>query len=169
MLIGKGLKTLLSGLAQHLDPDLQLYSGQQYTKKDKKNFGIFLDSSPDRWGRLLMKRREAFTAKIEKREINNLFESDFLLGVYDGHRMGALRFKLDEAGQFLDDNKKFASPPWTSLKELEHASLHLEKDGVIYDHNYKKWLEMIIASGSSLGGARPKAGFVDNKKQFMDC
>lgn len=155
-----------SGLAQHLDPDLQLYTGQQYTKADKKNFGIFLDSSPDRWGRLLMKRREALTAKIEKREINNFFESDFLLGVYDGQRMGALRFKLDETGPFLDENKKLASPPWTSLKELEYASLQLEKDGVIYDPDYKKWLEMLIAPGSSLGGARPKAGVMDNKNNL---
>jgi serine/threonine-protein kinase HipA len=155
-----------SGVAQHLDPDLQLYSGQQYTKEGKKNFGIFLDSSPDRWGRLLMKRREALYAKNEKREVNNLFESDFLLGVFDNHRMGALRFKLDENGPFLDDNNKFASPPWTSLKELENASLQLEKDGAIYDPEYKKWLEMLFAPGSSLGGARPKASITDNKNNL---
>ncbi len=87
-----------SGRSQHLDPDLQFYSGQQYTKEGKKNFGIFLNSSPDRWGRVLMKRREALNAKNERREINNLHESDFLLGVFDGHRMGALRFKLEEGG-----------------------------------------------------------------------
>lgn len=153
---------LSSGCAQHLDPDLQLYPGQQYSKEGKKNFGIFLDSSPDRWGRLLMKRREALIAKNEKREIHNLFESDFLLGVFDEHRMGALRFKLDEAGPFLDENKNFSAPPWVSLKELEYASLQLEKDGIINDPEYKKWLEMIVAPGSSLGGARPKAGVVDN-------
>ena len=157
---------LNSGLSQHLDPDLQLYSGQQYTKEGKKNFGIFLDSSPDRWGRLLMKRREALVAKNERREINNLFESDFLLGVFDGHRMGALRFKLDEAGSFLDENKKIASPPWALLKELEYASLQLEKDGIIYDPDYKKWLEMLITPGSSLGGARPKAGILDDKNNL---
>lgn len=157
---------LNSGNAQHLDPDLQLYSGQQYAKEGKVNFGIFLDSSPDRWGRLLMKRREALLAKIDKRETNNLYESDFLLGVFDGHRMGALRFKLDEGGQFLDDNKKLASPPWASLKDLEYASLQLEKDGAIYDSDYKKWLDMLIAPGSSLGGARPKAGIVDGKNNL---
>lgn len=155
-----------SGNAQHLDPDLQFFSGQQYAKEDKANFGIFLDSSPDRWGSLLMKRREALFAKIEKRNIQNLFESDFLLGVFDGQRMGALRFKLDEAGPFLDDNNKLASPPWASLKDLEYASLQLEKDGIIYDPDYKKWLEMLIAPGSSLGGARPKAGVVDGKNNL---
>jgi len=157
---------LNSGFAQHLDPDLQLYSGQQYTKEGKKNFGIFLDSSPDRWGRLLMKRREALIAKNEKREIINLFESDFLLGVFDEHRMGALRFKLDEAGPFLNENEKLSSPPWASLKELEYASLQLEKDGIIYNPDYKKWLEMLIAPGSSLGGARPKAGVLDGKNNL---
>jgi len=86
--------------------------------KEWLNSGLAQHLDPDRWGRLLMKRREAFTAKIEKREIANLYESDFLLGVYDGHRMGALRFKFDEAGPFLGDNKKFASPPWASLKEI---------------------------------------------------
>ena len=58
---------LNSGKAQYLDPDLQLYSGQQYIKEGKTNFGIFLDSSPDRWGRLLLKRREALLAKDGKR------------------------------------------------------------------------------------------------------
>jgi serine/threonine-protein kinase HipA len=152
-----------SGRSQYLDPDLQYYSGQQYAKEGKANFGIFLDSSPDRWGRLLMKRREAQLAKNEGRSANNLFESDFLLGVFDGGRMGALRFKLDENGPFLDDNEKFASPPWASLKKLEYASLQLEKTGAIYDAQYQKWLEMLVAPGSSLGGARPKAGIVDNK------
>ncbi|MFA6922922.1 MAG: HipA domain-containing protein [Bacteroidales bacterium] len=157
---------LNSGFSQFLDPDLQLYSGQQYAKEGKQNFGVFLDSSPDRWGRLLMKRREALLAKEEKRNANNLFESDFLLGVFDEYRMGALRFKLDEASPFLDNNERLASPPWTSLKKLEYASMQLEKDGAIYDPNYKKWLEMLIAPGSSLGGARPKSAVLDDKNNL---
>ncbi len=78
-----------------LDPDLGFYSGTQYLRDEKPNFGLFLDSSPDRWGRVLMKRREAILAKTENRSVQTLYESDFLLGVYDLHRMGALRFKLD--------------------------------------------------------------------------
>ncbi len=78
---------------QNLDPDLQLYSGPQYINEGKSNFGIFLDSSPDRWGRVLMDKREAVLARKEERKARTLFETDYLLGVFDGHRMGALRFK----------------------------------------------------------------------------
>src|ERR1700741_2795591 len=118
---------LKSGKAKTLDPDLQLYSGPQYLGDGKSNFGIFLDSSPDRWGRTLMDRREALLARNEDRKPRSLFETDYLLGVYDGHRMGALRFKEIEEGPFLNDNKEMASPPWTSIRELEHACLELEK------------------------------------------
>ena len=145
-----------------LDPSLQLFSGLHYLNEDQDNFGIFLDSSPDRWGRILMRRREAALARNEDREENKLFETDYLLGVYDGHRMGALRFKLEEDGPFLNDNKNMASPPWTSLRELEQISLRLEDDDVIDDPEYLKWLSMLIAPGASLGGARPKASIVDN-------
>ncbi len=145
-----------------LDPALQLYSGLHYLNDDEKsNFGIFLDSSPDRWGRLLMRRREAALARIEKRTEQTLFETDYLLGVYDGHRMGALRFKLEEDEPFLNDNKELASPPWTSLRELEQISLKLEDDDVTDDPEYFKWLSMLIAPGSSLGGARPKASVIN--------
>ena len=107
-----------------------------------------------------MRRREAAVARIEKRQEQTLFETDYLLGVYDGHRMGALRFKLDENGPFLNDNKELASPPWTSLNELEQISLKLEDDDVVDDPDYFKWLSMLIAPGSSLGGARPKASII---------
>ena len=153
---------LKNGPAQLLDPSLQLYSGLHYLNEVQDNFGIFLDSSPDRWGRILMRRREAALARNEDREEKKLFETDYLLGVYDGHRMGALRFKLEEDGPFLNDNKNMASPPWTSLRELEQISLRLEDDDVIDDPEYLKWLSMLIAPGASLGGARPKASIVDN-------
>ncbi len=152
---------LNSKYAQIIDPDLQLYKGPQYLGNKKENFGIFLDSSPDRWGRLLMRRREAAYARLEKRAEKTLFESDYLLGVFDEHRMGALRFKENIDGPFLNDNKKFASPPWTSLNELEQASLKIERDDIVDDPEYLKWLNMLIAPGSSLGGARPKASVLD--------
>ncbi|GAA3623300.1 type II toxin-antitoxin system HipA family toxin [Flavivirga jejuensis] len=153
---------LQNGPAQLLDPSLQLYSGLHYLNEEQDNFGIFLDSSPDRWGRILMRRREAALARTNEREEHKLFETDYLLGVYDGHRMGALRFKLDEEGPFLNDNKNMASPPWTSLRELEQISLRLEDDDVTEDPQYLKWLSMLIAPGASLGGARPKASIIDN-------
>ena len=147
----------------HLDPNLGLYKGKQYLPEGKNNFGIFLDSAPDRWGRLLMRRREAWQAKLDGREESTLFESDYLLGVFDGHRMGGLRFKLEQDGAFLNNHKKMATPPWTSLRELEYASLQLEKEDAINDPEYTKWLSMLIDPGSSLGGARPKASVLDEK------
>lgn len=151
---------LKSGFSQMLDPDLQLYTGAYFPRDDKPNFGVFLDSCPDRWGRVLMQRREAAIAKQEQRAAKKLLESDFLLGVYDKHRMGALRFTLDNDGPFLNDNKEMAAPPWTSLRELEHASLKFEEDNTD-DSEYLKWLAMLIVPGSSLGGARPKASVMD--------
>ena len=139
------------GLAQNLDPDLQLFAGTQYLATGKKNIGIFLDSSPDRWGRVLMVRREAISARMESRKAKTLFEEDYLLGVFDAHRMGALRFKKETNGPFLHDNASFASPPWTSLRELEFASLQLEKY-VLSDEESLKWLNMLMAPGASLGG-----------------
>src|SRR5205823_1819155 len=117
-----------AGLAQNIDPDLQFYSGPQYLSGSRKNFGVFLDSSPDRWGRVLMDRREALVARKEKRKPKPLFEEDYLLGVYDEHRMGALRFKLAADGSFLSGDPHLASPPWTSLRELEFATMQLEKE-----------------------------------------
>ena len=154
---------LKSEYAQILDPDLQLYSGLQYLQGEtKSNFGIFLDSSPDRWGRILMRRREAALARQEQRTPSNLYETDYLLGVYDGNRMGGIRFKLDQEDSFLNDNKEIASPPWTSIRELEQIILRLEDDDVINDPDYLKWLNMLVVPGSSLGGARPKASVIDN-------
>lgn len=160
-------KWLQSKHALLIDPELQLYPGIHYLKDDKKyNFGLFLDSSPDRWGRLLMRRREAALARFEKRPQQNLFETDYVLGVHDEHRMGALRFKSDTDGPFLNDNAEMASPPWTSIRELEQISLRLEEDDVIDDPEYLHWLSMLIAPGSSLGGARPKASVLDEKGQL---
>jgi len=158
---------LQSENVQLLDPDLQLFAGVQYlSQQEKNNFGMFLDSSPDRWGRILMRRREAALARLENRPEQHLFETDYLLGVYDAHRMGALRFKLDTEGPFLNDNKEMASPPWASIRELEQISLRLEDDDVINDPEYLKWLNMLVAPGSSLGGARPKASILDNDNQL---
>jgi len=149
--------------SRRLDPLLGLYRGPQYTLDERQNFGIFLDSSPDRWGRILMQRREAFKARENRSKPKILNESDYLLGVYDGHRMGALRFRTDPEGPFLNDNNEQAAPPWASLRELENACLQIEKDDADANPKYGKWLKMLIAPGSSLGGARPKASVIDEK------
>jgi serine/threonine-protein kinase HipA len=152
---------LNSPFAQAIDPDLELYSGLQYLHEGKSNFGIFLDSSPDRWGRVLMERKEAILSRMENRPIRHLNESDFLLGVFDEHRMGALRLKETASGAFLNNNKDFATPPWTSIRELEYASYQVENELLENDSELLKWLYLLLAPGSSLGGARPKAGVAD--------
>jgi serine/threonine-protein kinase HipA len=139
------------------DPDLHLYEGRQYTRSDKPLFGIFSDSCPDRWGRLLMKRREAILAREEGRKPRTLTESDYLLGVFDETRLGGLRFSTEEGGVFLSSDKSLPAPPWATLRALESASLAFEKDESGYE---EKWLSQLIAPGSSLGGARPKASIL---------
>jgi len=145
-----------------IDPELPLFSGIHYGSTNE-NFGIFKDASPDRWGQLLMKRREILLARIEKREPQALFGIDFLLGVHDAHRMGGLRFKESEGGDFLSNDKYLAAPPWTSLRELEHAVEQYEKNADRLDEASLKWINQLIAPGSSLGGARPKADVVDTE------
>ena len=137
-----------------LDPDLQWYRGRQYIADDKQIFGMLSDSSPDRWGRRLMNRREEIRAKNNGEKPVKLLESDYLLGVFDESRMGGLRFKTELEGEYLSNDSAFATPPWTSLRELEQAAIKFEKDDFSDDD---KWLRQLLAPGSSLGGARPKA------------
>jgi serine/threonine-protein kinase HipA len=146
--------------AQQLDPRLSLVAGPQYAPHDSQSFGVFLDSCPDRWGRVLLQRREAARARRQQRQPRRLRESDYLMGVYDGHRIGGLRFRREPAGPFLDDDAALASPPWTSLRELEAVSRRLEREGVEDHPEYLRWLTMLLAPGRSLGGARPKASVV---------
>ena len=145
------------GLYQLLDPDIGFYSGTQYPT-DKENFGIFLDSMPDTWGKTLMKRREAQDARADERKAKTLYEIDYLLGVYDESRMGALRFKTDPDGPFLDNDDQNPTPPWSSLGDLQEAVRHLENDSE--SETIRKWIAVLIAPGSSLGGARPKANIL---------
>ena len=145
-----------------IDPDLLPYGGRQYPN-GKSIFGVFADASPDRWGRVLMTKRERLLAEEESRKPHKLNNSDYLLGVYDETRMGGLRFKLQSDGPFLSDDKETAAPPWASLRTLEEASRQFENDENVLN---EKWLNQLIRPGSSLGGARPKATVVDEKGQL---
>jgi serine/threonine-protein kinase HipA len=127
-------------------------------------FGIFMDSAPDRWGRVLMERREAAAAARAARKMRTYYEMDFLLGVYDHTRMGGLRF-CEPGGPFLD-NSDNAAPPVTDLKELAYIIKRIEEPGVEELPEYERWLAMLIAPGTSLGGARPKANFTDGDKRL---
>ncbi len=157
---------LESNYAIFLDPQLGLYQGKQYLPDQKENFGLFLDSSPDRWGRMLMRRREAAIARKEGRSEKTLLESDYLLGVYDGHRLGGLRFMLAGEDHYSNNNKQMATPPWASLRELEYVSQQLEREDAAENPSYLEWLNLLVAPGSSLGGARPKASILDESGQL---
>jgi len=141
-----------------LDPDISWFSGPQFPN-GKENFGVFLDSMPDRWGRTLMKRRAAQLAKETGIPIPTLYDIDFLLGVQDESRMGALRFKTDPDGPFLSDSAQYPVPPISSIRELQQAAQVIESD--VNNKDIKKWLAILVAPGSSLGGARPKANVRD--------
>ncbi|MEY8364432.1 type II toxin-antitoxin system HipA family toxin [Anaerovoracaceae bacterium 41-7] len=149
-------------LSLSFDPDLPTYAGRQFPN-GRTIFGAFADASPDRWGRLLMNKRERNLADKEKRKPRKLYDSDFLLGVYDEARMGGLRFKLEETGEFLSNDKETATPPWATLRTLEEASRQFENDERALN---EKWLNQLIRPGSSLGGARPKATVVDTQGQL---
>ena len=142
-----------------LDPDISWYPGTQYSN-NKENFGVFMDSMPDTWGRKLMMRSATQEARDQGKTAPTLYDIDFLLGVFDESRMGALPFKLDPEGPFLDNNKIYPTPHWSNTRELQHAAEIFESDEDSKD--IKKWLDMLIAPGSSLGGARPKANILDD-------
>lgn len=141
-----------------LDPDIQWYSGSQFPL-GKENFGVFMDSMPDTWGRRLMQRRAAQNAVSNGDPVPSLYELDFLLGVHDTTRMGALRFKLNPNGAFLDDNEDSPAPPITHIRALQESVREYENDDD--GKNGDKWIHTLIAPGSSLGGARPKANIRD--------
>ena len=151
-----------TGLALTLDPEIMPYSGRQYPTR-KNIFGLFADASPDRWGRVLMNKRERILAEKEGRKPSKLYDSDYLLGVYDETRMGGIRFKANPEGPFLSDDKETAAPPWATLRTLEEASRNFENDETGLT---ERWLNQLIKPGSSLGGARPKATVVDTKDQL---
>ena len=145
-----------------IDPRLGLFEGRQHPPQGHETFGVFADASPDRWGRLLMRRRleRAQRAGLIGKTVR-LHESDYLLGVHDAFRAGALRLRRDDVGDFLDDQHGAAAPPFVQLRELEAASLALERDEDNTSAAGDEWLRMLIAPGGSLGGARPKASVVD--------
>ena len=151
----------------HLDPRLGHFEGRQHPPQGQEIFGVFADSSPDRWGRVLMRRRleRAQRGGTVDKSVR-LYESDYLLGVHDTYRSGALRFKLDDQGEFLDNQHGTAAPPFVKLRELEAASLALERDEDNTSVAADDWLRMLIAPGGSLGGARPKASVVDPQGQL---
>lgn len=144
--------------AFQLDPELDLFPGEFYP--GGSNFGVFMDSCPDRWGQLLMKRREAIVAQEEGRSARNLGPWDFLLGVQDCTRMGALRYSMPGQDIFLAD-EALSAPPVAKIAELQAIAFEMTKKKLANSDKIKKWLKVLVAPGASLGGARPKANIID--------
>jgi serine/threonine-protein kinase HipA len=143
-----------------LDPQLMLDDAVLHPDPEQGNFGIFLDSSPDRWGQTLMQRREQIEARNEKRKARTLYAWDFLIGVQDSTRQGALRFKPEGETEFLASSK-FSAPPVAMLGELEAVAKELSSKRIEDLNALERWLAVLVAPGSSLGGARPKANYTE--------
>lgn len=146
-----------------LSDDLNNYPGQQYTQLDKDIFGCFSDTLPDRWGQTLLLRREQLVAAEEKRSVRRLSSFDFLIGIDDYSRMGGFRFKEKQDGEYINCEKSLRIPPLTDIRALVAASMEIEKSEELNQLPEKKWLLQLVHSGTSLGGARPKAGVMNDE------
>ncbi len=151
---------LKHSLSFALDPELTLDAGAFHPKAEQGNFRVFDDSAPDRWGQMLMRRREALLAKDEGRSPRTLYAWDFLLGVQDFTRQGALRFRRPGGQAFLADHERPA-PPVAGLRELENVAIELTSKHIDDLDALRRWLAVLVAPGASLGGARPKANFTE--------
>jgi serine/threonine-protein kinase HipA len=137
-----------------LEPALALGRGPLHTPAGRQIFGAIGDSAPDRWGRVLIQREERRKAREESRALHALGEIDYLLAVGDLARQGALRFAEEEGGPFLAHQVNI--PPLLRLSELLGAAMRLDADDASDED-----LKLLLAPGSSLGGARPKASIID--------
>ncbi len=141
----------------YIDPDVMSASGEQFPS-GRDVFGFLGDIAPDRWGRRLIRRKEAQLARREKRPERNLLTSDFIVGAYDMTRTGAVRVQCD--GRFVSSDSSKPAPPWTTLRTLEECARRVDADE---DGHDARWIDVLLAPGSSLGGARPKANVTDEK------
>jgi serine/threonine-protein kinase HipA len=144
-----------------LEPALALGPGPFHTQSGKPLFGAIGDSAPDRWGRVLMRRAERRRAERARQTPRTLNEIDYLLMVDDEARQGALRFAEREGGPFLADRAPTKIPPLIELPRLLSAAEH-----VLDDKDTEDELRLLLAPGSSLGGARPKASVRDRDGQL---
>ena len=151
---------LKSPQAFALDPDLSLGEGSYFPNAEAGNFRVFDDSAPDRWGQTLMKRREALAAKDEGRKPRTLYAWDFLLGVEDVTRQGALRYRRPGEQAFLA-HETLTVPPAASLRELEIVAGEITAKRIDDLKALRQWLKVLVAPGASLGGARPKASYTE--------
>ncbi|KAF1719935.1 serine/threonine-protein kinase HipA [Pseudoxanthomonas wuyuanensis] len=149
-----------------LDHEFYFGTGPQYARAGANELsGAFQDCSPDRWGKRLMDRREAVEAREQERRVRSLRAWDYLVGVNDESRMGALRLVDPASGRYVDD-RTLSAPPVTDLRQLEAIAAHVERADADLTDEMVRWIKQIVAPGASLGGARPKASFRDPAGQL---
>lgn len=146
-----------------LSADINNYPGWQYTQPERDIFGCFSDALPDRWGRLLLNRREQILATEEHRPVCKLSSFDYLIGIDDFSRMGGFRFKASQDGEFINCEESLRIPLLTDIHTLVSASMEIEKSEELNRLPEKKWLQQLVHPGTSLGGARPKAVVVNDE------
>ena len=152
-------------LKQHggilLSGDLMNVPSLQHPRGNDPVFGFVKDSFPDRWGRLLLDRRERLAAQSEGRPTRMLSSYDYLTGIEDFTRMGGIRYKEEDSGDYLNVSTKYLVPPIESLRALCDACHAIESAEERNELPEQRWLEQLIDPGTSLGGARPKSNVID--------
>ena len=153
-------------LKQHggivLSGDLMNIPSLQHPRGTDSVFGFVKDSFPDRWGRLLLDRRERLRAQAEGRPVRMLTNYDYLTGIEDFTRMGGIRYKDEDSEGFINVSSKYHVPPIESLRALCEACHEIELAEECNKLPEQRWLDQLIDPGTSLGGARPKANVTDN-------
>ena len=144
-----------------LSGDLMNVPSLQHPRGNDNVFGFVKDSFPDRWGRLLLDRRERLTAQSEGRPTRMLTNYDYLIGIEDFTRMGGIRYKEEDSDNFINASAKYLVPPIESLRALCDACHEIELAEERNELPEQRWLDQLIDPGTSLGGARPKANVVD--------
>ena len=144
-----------------LSGDLINVPSLQHPRGNDNVFGFVKDSFPDRWGRLLLDRRERLTAQSEGRPTRILTNYDYLIGIEDFTRMGGIRYKEDGVDDYINVSTKYLVPPIENLRALSDACHEIELAEERNELPEQRWLDQLIDPGSSLGGARPKANVVD--------
>lgn len=144
-----------------LSGDLMNMPSLQHPRSKDNVFGFVKDSFPDRWGRLLLDRRERITAMAEGRPKHMLTNYDYLIGIEDFTRMGGIRYKSDESDNYINTSAKYLVPPIESLRALCDACHEIELAEERNELPERRWLDQLIDPGTSLGGTRPKANVID--------
>ena len=144
-----------------LSGDLMNVPSLQYPRGSDSIFGFVKDSFPDRWGRLLLDRRERLMAQLEGRPKRMLTNYDYLIGIEDFTRMGGIRYKEEEGDDYINASAKYQVPPIERLHALCDACHEIESAEERNELPEQRWLDQLIDPGTSLGGARPKANVVD--------